>query len=348
MGLLIGFLGGVFGGLVGLGGGTVMIPLMVGLLKLPQHRAHGTSLVAVFFTGLVGALTYGLQGSLDPKAALFLALTAILTARFGARFAHGLSERNLKRSFGWFLIAVSFLLLLRPYLAPLGLVRGELPQDLALLLAGAFTGFLSGMMGVGGGTIMVPAMVLLLGMPQHTAQGTSLLAMVPASLVGAHTHLRLGNVDQDLALGLVPGVLVGTFLGGARPRPPGRRLAARLRRRARLDGVAVRPSGKVTSNTFSRAQTAPRGKWVKAYAEVAGLGQPGLGPLARPLPLDPGVQRHVQRHLERGHPRAPGGPPRPERGPREAQDGLTPRPGSPPEALLGRGSPCRDGAGGVR
>ena len=83
MGLLIGFLGGVFGGLVGLGGGTVMIPLMVGLLKLPQHRAHGTSLVAVFFTGLVGALTYGLQGSLDLKAALFLALTAILTALFG-------------------------------------------------------------------------------------------------------------------------------------------------------------------------------------------------------------------------------------------------------------------------
>ena len=105
MGLLIGFLGGVFGGLVGLGGGTVMIPLMVGLLKLPQHRAHGTSLVTVFFTGLVGALTYGLQGSLDLKAALFLALTAILPARFGARFAHGLSERNLKRSFGWFLIA---------------------------------------------------------------------------------------------------------------------------------------------------------------------------------------------------------------------------------------------------
>lgn len=54
MGLLIGFLGGVFGGLVGLGGGTVMIPLMVGLLKLPQHRAHGTSLVAVFFTGSWG------------------------------------------------------------------------------------------------------------------------------------------------------------------------------------------------------------------------------------------------------------------------------------------------------
>lgn len=214
MSLLIGFLGGAFGGLVGLGGGTVMIPLMVGVLRLSQHKAHGTSLVAVFFTGLVGALTYGLQGSLDAKAAFFLALTAVLTARLGARYAHSLPERSLKRAFGWFLVGVSLLLLLRPYLAPVGLVRGEVLKDLTLLLAGGFTGFLSGMMGVGGGTVMVPAMVLLLGMPQHAAQGTSLLAMVPASLMGAYTHLRLGNVDTALAPGLVPGVLVGTFLGG--------------------------------------------------------------------------------------------------------------------------------------
>lgn len=214
MSLLIGFLGGAFGGLVGLGGGTVMIPLMVGILRLSQHKAHGTSLVAVFFTGLMGAFTYGLQGSLNGKAAFFLATTAILTARLGARYAHSLPEKDLKRAFGGFLLFVSLLLLLKPYLAPMGLVRGEILTDLVLLLAGGLTGFLSGMMGVGGGTIMVPAMVLLLGMPQHTAQGTSLLAMVPASLVGAHTHLRLGNVDPSLGLGLVPGVLLGTFLGG--------------------------------------------------------------------------------------------------------------------------------------
>jgi uncharacterized membrane protein YfcA len=214
MSLLVGFLGGLFGGLVGLGGGTVMIPLMVGLLKLSQHKAHGTSLVAVFFTGLMGAFTYGLQGSLDLKAGLLLAITAILTARYGARYAHSLPEARLRRAFGWFLFFVSFLLLLKPYLAPVGLVRGEVVQGLTLLLAGAFTGFLSGMMGVGGGTIMVPAMVLLLGMAQHTAQGTSLLAMVPASFVGAYTHFRLGNVERDLVLGLVPGVLLGTFLGG--------------------------------------------------------------------------------------------------------------------------------------
>jgi len=77
-----------------------------------------------------------------------------------------------------------------------------------------FTGFLSGMMGVGGGTIMVPAMVLFIGMGQHISQGTSLLAMVPAGGVGAFTHGRLGNVESSLLAGLIPGILLGTYLGG--------------------------------------------------------------------------------------------------------------------------------------
>ncbi len=52
MSFLIGFIAGIFGGLVGLGGGVVMIPLMVGILKMGQHKAHGTSLVALVFTGI--------------------------------------------------------------------------------------------------------------------------------------------------------------------------------------------------------------------------------------------------------------------------------------------------------
>ena len=56
MSFLIGFLAGIFGGLVGLGGGVIMIPLMVGILKLDQHKAHGTSLVALVFTGISGAI----------------------------------------------------------------------------------------------------------------------------------------------------------------------------------------------------------------------------------------------------------------------------------------------------
>ena len=58
--LLIGLVAGMFGGLVGLGGGVIMIPLMVGVLKLTQHQAHGTSLVALVFTGIAGAINYSM------------------------------------------------------------------------------------------------------------------------------------------------------------------------------------------------------------------------------------------------------------------------------------------------
>ncbi len=63
MTFLIGFLAGVFGGLLGVGGGIIMSPLMVSLRGLGLHKAHGTSLVALVFTGISGAIAYGIKGS---------------------------------------------------------------------------------------------------------------------------------------------------------------------------------------------------------------------------------------------------------------------------------------------
>ncbi|OGW47029.1 MAG: permease [Nitrospirae bacterium GWC2_57_9] len=214
MTFLIGFLTGLFGGLLGVGGGIIMIPLMVGILKLNQHKAHGTSLVALVFTGIAGAIAYGTNGTVDVPAAVLMAATAIITARAGAHFAHSLPEWKLKRSFGGFLILVSLLLLLKPCLPAVHGLESGWQKAVVLLLTGIFTGFLSGMMGVGGGVIMIPAMVLLTGFEQHLAQGTSLLTMVPAGAVGAYTHWKLGNVRTALLSGLVPGILIGTYLGG--------------------------------------------------------------------------------------------------------------------------------------
>lgn len=213
--LIVGVLAGLFGGLVGLGGGVIMIPLMVEFLRLSQHRAHGTSLVALVFTGIAGAVTYALKGSMDVIAAILLAVTAISTARTGARYAHALPEWKLKKSFGGFLIVVSTLLVLKPYLSHFSSPVEGWPKVAVLLLTGVFSGFLAGMMGVGGGTIMVPAMVLLAGFGQHLAQGSSLLAMVPAGSVGAFTHYRLGNVEVKFLKGLIPGILLGAFLGSS-------------------------------------------------------------------------------------------------------------------------------------
>jgi hypothetical protein len=214
----IGLFSGLFGGLVGLGGGVIMIPLMVRFFLFSQHQAHGTSLMALVFTGISGAITYYLQGSVDFLAAGLLAASAIFTARFGAVYANALPEWKLKRAFGFFVICVSLLLLSKPYLSHLAVLSHPVAgwQKIAVLLAsGAVAGFLSGMMGVGGGSIMVPALVLMVGHSQYTAQGSSLLAMVPGGSVGAYTHWRLGNVVLKVLPGLIPGIMIGTYCGGS-------------------------------------------------------------------------------------------------------------------------------------
>jgi len=211
---IIGLLAGAFGGLVGLGGGVIMIPLMVRFFQLIQKQAHGTSLMALVFTGSTGAATYYLKGSVDPAAAVLLAATAIITARFGAQYANSLPEWQLKRAFGVFVILVSLLLLSKPYYAQFSHPASGWVKIAALLGSGVVSGFFAGMMGVGGGAIMIPALVLVVGHNQHMAQGTSLLAMVPAGAMGSFTHWGLGNVVTRIAPGLIGGIIVGTYLGG--------------------------------------------------------------------------------------------------------------------------------------
>ena len=214
MSFLIGLIAGVFGGLVGIGGGILMIPLMVNLHKLEQHKALGTSLVALVFTGIIGAFTYALHNSVDLWAALLLAAAALWPARIGAKYCCDLPEIKLKKFFGVFLIFISILILTKPYL-PIFFNPGIVTKSLILIATGAVTGFLSGLLGVGGGAVMISGMVLLAGFDQHMAQGSSLLAIVPAGIVGAIIHWRRGNVEKGLLKGLIPGIILGAFSGGS-------------------------------------------------------------------------------------------------------------------------------------
>ena len=215
-GLLVGLVAGGLGGLVGVGGGVIMVPLMTEVLKFRQKEAHGTSLVAVVFTAIVGAFMYYLHGSADIPASALLAAMALLTVRFGAKCCSILPEVKLKRYFGLFLLAISLLLILKPLLPQV--VEGASPawiRWIILIILGALTGFISGMLGVGGGIFMVPMMVLLAGIAQHTAQGISLLAMIPASTVGAWTHWKMGNTRTSILPGLIVGVLAGVYVGSS-------------------------------------------------------------------------------------------------------------------------------------
>ncbi len=212
-GLISGLLGGAMGGFLGVGGGVITIPLLTRFAGLTQHQAHGSSLFAIMFTAAVGAGTYYIQGNADWKVALIVAGSAIFTARIGALFAHALPEKKLKRAFGFFLILVAFMLVFKGYFPGTAYRFDFWGRSILFLATGSFAGFLSGMMGVGGGAIMVPCMVILGSMTQHMAQGTSLLAMVPIAASGMRTHYRLGNVRMDTALGLAAGAIMGGYIG---------------------------------------------------------------------------------------------------------------------------------------
>lgn len=209
---LTGAAGGFLSGILGGGGGAIMVPLMTGPLRMRQHTAHGTSLVVIVVTALVAAVAYSVSEPVGGRLVAALLTGALLGANLGARAAMRIPAMRLRQLFGLFLVAVSLRLLLVPGIDPLLQARGlaEFAAGAGIGLAG---GLASGALGVGGGAIFVPALVLVLGVGQHEAQGVSLWVIVGASLTGALAHYRQGTVDTAVAKWVAPFALPGAIAG---------------------------------------------------------------------------------------------------------------------------------------
>jgi uncharacterized membrane protein YfcA len=108
VGLLAGFSSGIFG----IGGGTVMVPLLVFVAAFDQHRAHATSLAAGIFLGAAGGVTYAVVGDVDLLVGALLAAGALVGAPLGARLMHAIPADRLKVAFGLLLMALSIVMVL--------------------------------------------------------------------------------------------------------------------------------------------------------------------------------------------------------------------------------------------
>ena len=190
-----------------------MVPLLTGWARLDQHSAHGTSLVGVVFTGIVGALVYGNGAAVDWQAAFLVALGAVPATMFAARSSARIPAAVLRRFFGLFLIANAILLQFKGSFPVTGILDGA-AATISLVILGVVVGGLSGLLGVGGGAVMVPGLALGPGFAQQLAQGTSLAAMVPSSAVGAAVHARIGHVRRDVVFPLMAGIAAGSWFGG--------------------------------------------------------------------------------------------------------------------------------------
>jgi uncharacterized membrane protein YfcA len=211
----IGLASGALSALLGVGGGLLMVPAMLLLLRVRQHRAHGTSLAAMLPAAMAGVYRYHQAGNVDWDLVLPLAVGGVFGALIGAGIANAIGAGTLKRVFGVLVIVTGGLMIAVPakYSHHLALI-GPGAGAFLIGLVGLIAGILSGLLGVGGGTIMVPAIVFLLGRDQHVAQGVSLAVIIPVSLSGAWIHARKGNVISTLGVWLSVGAVIGATVVG--------------------------------------------------------------------------------------------------------------------------------------
>jgi uncharacterized protein len=211
--VLVGAVGGLFSGAFGVGGGIVMVPLFVWLLRFDQRRASATSLVAIVPASLVGATIYFANGHVDVVAALSIGAGGVLGALIGTRLLRVLPLTVLRWAFVVLLVAAAVRLLFEVPSRGAALELGVW-AIVGFVLFGVAVGTLSGLLGVGGGVIIVPVLIGVLGVSDLLAKGTSLLAMVPISTVGTIANLRARLVR--LSDGVIAGVFaVAASFGGS-------------------------------------------------------------------------------------------------------------------------------------
>lgn len=208
----IGLLAGLLSGLFGVGGGTVIVPLLVLALAFDQRLAAGTSLAAIVPTATVGVISYALHDAVAWIPALLLAAGAVVGAQIGTWLLPRLSITFLRWAFVGFLAAVIVSLFVvipsRDAMLELTVLSG-----IGLVALGVVTGIVAGLIGVGGGIIVVPALMILFGTSDLVAKGTSLLMMIPTALSGTIGNLRRGNVDLAAAATIGLAACTTTALG---------------------------------------------------------------------------------------------------------------------------------------
>jgi uncharacterized protein len=202
-----GLVSGLLAGLFGIGGGTVLVPLLVAVGYSPLQSV-ATSTLAIVITALSGTLQNWRMGVLHRDRILGLGLPALLAAQGGVLLAAALPAQGLLLGFGCLMLLNIGLFQLRQWAIAQANPRPlfNLPPFVARVITGVIAGLLAGLFGVGGGAIMVPLQLVLLGEPLKQAIQTSLAVVVLTAISACLGYSRQGHVV------ILAGVMVG--LGG--------------------------------------------------------------------------------------------------------------------------------------
>jgi uncharacterized membrane protein YfcA len=209
VGLLLGFLGG--------GGAIMIVPAMVYVLHADEHVALATALIIVAVNAAIGGGLAWKDGRADVSTAFVFGASGMLTAYGGALVSKQIPGQYLLVAFSLLLLTIAFFMYrgtMRTADDPVTLARPRWQ----IVVVGALVGLVTGILGVGGGFVIVPAMVLLVGMPMRRAVGTSLLVITINSLSSLMGHLDTAFDWMLIVLllaGAIPAMAIANKFGGA-------------------------------------------------------------------------------------------------------------------------------------
>jgi uncharacterized membrane protein YfcA len=207
LGLAIGFSLGLLGG----GGSILTVPALVYLIGQSPNTAIATSLVIVGANSTTGAMFHHHQGTLNWRVALIFGGAGMVAAYLSAGLSYLLSPALILILFALLMLIIGVLLLQKKQNKENIPIQ---PKPISHIVgSGAIVGILTGLLGVGGGFLIVPALTMLVGLPMQTAVGTSLVIIAANSVAGFLGHTGIISLDPSLTLTFVFAGLIGSFIG---------------------------------------------------------------------------------------------------------------------------------------
>jgi uncharacterized membrane protein YfcA len=210
--VVLGSVCGFVGGLFGVGGAVVAIPVLGIVFGKTEQVAQGTAFVMVIPTLIVGLWRYFHVGKIDARMALTMAAGSLPTTVLAALLATSVSNKHLRIAYACFLILMMIEYARRSMRLKPGDRRTLLPWPY-IAIVGMVAGAIYGLFTVGGTLFSISANTWLFGISQLTAQGLALFSSVPATIVSTIIYARAGQVDWALALPLAIGGVTTVVLG---------------------------------------------------------------------------------------------------------------------------------------
>jgi hypothetical protein len=207
----LGFVAGIVGSIIGLGGGIIIVPVLT-FLGVTPTIASSSSLFAAFSNSVASTTSYAKQKRIDYKIGLKLGLMSIPGTVLGAFISAEVTPTLFKILFGFVLVGACFYLFIKRNMEQ---KQNNVSKQMAVASAAIsfFAGILSSFFGIGGGIIFVPLMIVGLGLLIKNATATSQLILLFSSASGMITHSLLGHSDFGYAMLLSIGAFGGGLVG---------------------------------------------------------------------------------------------------------------------------------------